>query len=101
MKLNLQQRISLLGYLPKEWKFETLVILKDIIKKIEITQDEIAKYEIKSEGNNILWNVEGVKSELELEFTELETSEIKKALKKASDDERLRMEDLPLYEFFV
>ena len=81
MKLNLQQRISLLGYLPKEWKFETLVILKDIIKKIEITQDEIAKYEIKSEGNNILWNVEGVKSELELEFTELETSEIKKALK--------------------
>jgi len=38
---------------------------------------------------------------LELEFTELETSEIKKALKKASDDERLRMEDVPLYELFV
>lgn len=101
MKLNLQQRISLTGYLPKEWKFETLVILKDIIKKIEITQDEIAKYEIKSEGNNIFWNVEGAKTEFELEFTELEKSEIKKALKKASDGEILQMRDLPLYELFV
>lgn len=101
MKMNLQQRIALLGYLPREGKFETLVVLKDIQKKIEITQDEIAKYEIKSSENSISWNEEGTKSELETEFTELEKSEIKKALKKASDEERLRIIDIPLYELFV
>ena len=101
MKLNLQQRIALTSYLPKEGKFETLVVLKDIQKKIEITQDEIAKYEIKSSENSISWNKEGVKSEMELEFTELEKAEIKKALKKISDEERLRMSDIPLYELFV
>lgn len=45
--------------------------------------------------------MEGAKTEFELEFTELEKSEIKKALKKASDGEILQMRDLPLYELFV
>lgn len=101
MKLNLPKRISLLSYLPKEGKFETLIVIKDIKNKIEITQDEITEYEIKSVENSIFWNDAGATSEIEVAFTELEKLEISKTLKKLSEEEKLRMEDVELYEMFV
>lgn len=102
MKLSLKNRLILEAILPKEGKFETLIVVQDIRKKITITQEEIVGFEIKSTDNGaISWNEKWVKSEVDIEFSEIETSEISKALKKKSDDEKLNIDDIELYKAFV
>ena len=57
MKLSLKNRLILEAILPKEGKFETLIVVQDIRKKITITQEEIVGFEIKSTDNGaISWN---------------------------------------------
>lgn len=102
MKLSLKNRLLLEVMLPKEGKFETLIVVSDIRKKIAITQKEIVEFEIKSlDSGGITWNHMWVKSEIDIEFSEIEISEIAKTLKKKSDDEKLLVDDIELYKMFV
>ena len=102
MKLSLKNRLILEAILPKEGKFETLIVVQDIRKKITITQEEIVGFEIKSTDNGaISWNEKGVKSEVDTEYSEVETSETAKASTKKSDDEKLNIDDIELYKAFV
>ena len=102
MKLSLVNRIILSSSLPKEGKFETLIILEDVKNKVKITQEELAEYEIKSlETGGLSWNEKGVSAELEVTFTEAEKGEIVKILKKMSEEEKLTTDHVPLYKLFV
>ena len=102
MKLSLKNRLLLDAMLPKEGKFETLIVISDIRKKITITQKEVVDFEIKSlDSGGIGWNEKGIKAELDVEFSEIESSEIAKVLKKKSEDEKLSMDDVELYKEFV
>ena len=105
-KLSLLDRIIIKGLVSaKESDFASLIVVKDLIAKIEITQDEIKKFEIKQvgEGQNasIVWNAKGSNAVFEYDFTELERMEIKLALQKISDEKKLNLSLLPLYEKFI
>lgn len=101
MQLTFLERVLLSNLLPREGKFETLLILEDVRKKIEVTQDEVKKYDVKTVDNMIQWNPEGAKSTFDIEFTEAESNAIKDIFKKLSDSEKLSTEQLPLYKMFV
>lgn len=101
MKLTLKDRIILPNIFPKEGKFETLIIIADIQKKITITQEEIEKYEISSEGSSIKWNEKGVKAEFEIDISESEKNALGDILKKLSDESKLSVDFVEYYKMFA
>jgi hypothetical protein len=83
-KLNLYERIKVGDFLPAKGGLEIATVAADIKKKLEIKQDEIEKYEIKSVqlGNGRFsqsWNDKG-KEEKAFDFTKLEVEMIKNGL---------------------
>jgi hypothetical protein len=101
MKLKLLDRIVLGSLLPKEGKYEDLIVTEDIKKKVGLKQEEIEEYEVKTlDGGGIGWNPIGAQSEFEIEFAELETGVIKKTLEKLNTDEKLTAETIGIYKLF-
>ena len=105
--LSLKERISLSGILPQEGDYSFLIVKRDILKKIAVSQDELKKFEIKTvqgekgQGSFLTWNAKGEKEKFNYSFTDLEKNELKLALKKLSDDKKLTEDLLGLYEIFV
>jgi len=91
--LTLSDRIHLPSILKTEGSYSYLIIRKDIIEKLQITQEELKKYEIKEvqggeKGGWLTWNKK-TPSHFEFSFTELEKNEIKLALEKLDKEEKL------------
>ena len=82
--MKLIERLSLNAVLPTSDKFENLIIKKDIIKKIEITQEEIKKYNIKSNEDGSL-NFLETDDDFKVKFTEAENAYLKEKLKEVSE----------------
>lgn len=101
-ELNLMDRLVLPAlFKGKESNFIGIRIVKDIKKKIEITQAEIKKYDLKIGDGVITYNKAGVDAVFRVDFTELERKEIKAALNKMNDDNKLTEEFLDIYEKFI
>jgi hypothetical protein len=101
MKLTLKDRIILPNIFPTEWKFETLIILEDIKKKLQITQKEVEEFEIKTEWQSIKWNNKWVTKQFDIEFTEIEITTLWDIFKKLSDEWKLSIDFLELYKLIV
>lgn len=91
--LTLSDRIHLPSVLKTEGSYSYLIIRKDIIEKLQITQEELKKYEIKEvqggeKGGWLTWNKK-TPSHFDFSFTELEKNEIKLALEKLDKEEKL------------
>lgn len=100
MILNLKERLIITNILPVEGNFTTLVIKSDLVKKIAITQDEIKKYNIKSDNGLITWSVES-EEETDFMFTDLELGLIRECLKKLDTESKLNDETLIIYKKFI
>jgi hypothetical protein len=100
MKLNLLERILILGILPKETNFVTLRIIKDLEKSLSFTEEEIKEYNIRQEGQNINWNIEG-NVEKEIQIGEKATDIIVESLKKLNEQNKLTMQFFSTYDKFI
>jgi hypothetical protein len=100
IKIKLLDKIMLGSILPAEGNIKTLTIVKDIREKIQVTQDEISKFEIQSTGASLTWNEKGTKAEFDLDLTELEKIEIKLCLQKLDREKKLSVDMLSLVELF-
>lgn len=98
MNLSLSDRIKLQGILPRKGDFKQLIILEDINKKVKITQEEIVKYGISNENNMITWKENG--DIFDIYFTELETTEIKNAIKELDKAKNLTADLISLCKLF-
>jgi hypothetical protein len=100
--LSLKDRIILPSlFNGKQGSFTEVIIIRDIKKKVDITQEEVKKFEIIPLANGALgWNVEGQKSEFEYEFTDLEVNEIKLALKEINDKKLVTEDHIHLFDVF-
>ena len=105
MKLNVGDRITLLGVLPQEGNFITLKIIRDLQGKLSFQEAELKKYEIKQEqdGDKVrtTWNEKGITEENEIEIGEKATDIIVKALKKIDELEKLTPPQMSVYEKFI
>jgi hypothetical protein len=72
VKLNLKDRFIIGELLPQKANRLTMVIARDILNKIDITQNDIEEYGITIEGNGYKWNPEKGVIEKEYDFTEAE-----------------------------
>jgi hypothetical protein len=101
MKLSIFDRITLGGLLPEKSSYEQAVVVRDLRKKLTLTQDEIVKYSVRTEvvnGNQMmLWNP--TNDALDVDFTQLETDVLKNAFKELNNRGEIRTTDefLDLY----
>ena len=84
--------------LPEQGNFITLSVKKEILDKIQITQEEIKECEIVEKDGQITW--ENTK-ETEIEFSEVETELIKKQLKELDEKGTLKDASFSLYKLFI
>lgn len=101
MKLKLLDRIILKGLLRTEGSFIDLTIRKDLVEKIDISQEEIKEFEIKTVGNSLEWSTEASEKEFEYDLTDLETNAVVEQLKKLDKEEKLSSDHMNLYALFV
>lgn len=71
MKLNIADRINLINIFPAESGMVQQILVKDIAKKVEFTQDEIKEVNLVQKDGMITWTPEKAKDK-EVEFTEME-----------------------------
>lgn len=86
---------------PREGSFIKLIVFDDIAKKIKLTQDEIIKYELLSEGEEIRYNIKTTPEFFDITFTDMEIKEMAIVLTKLSKEEHLPAPCLNLYRLFV
>lgn len=99
--LTTLERILIPSILRKESDYKSLIVTNDLKKKVQLTQDEIKKFELRTEGQSLVWNEKGAKSIIEYDLTEFEKLEIKLALQKLDQEKKLSSELISLYDKFV
>lgn len=108
VELTLKERFAVANQLvPATGTFENLVIGKDIKDKVNFTQEEIQKFEVKTEVSQgqftrTSWNEDHpeAKEMFPIEFKELEFKLIKDALAEMSKEKKLHIEYVDLYRKF-
>ncbi len=105
--LTLGERISVSTMLPAEGNYGFFIVKKDLLAKVGVSQEELKKYKIETKLSEdqklswLTWNEAGTKARFDYEFTELEKNEIKLALTKISNENKLTDSLINLYEIFV
>ena len=100
--LTLLDRVMMPSVLPTQGDFKTLLIVNDINNKVKISQKELQLYNVTALQNGALgWNDKGKNASFDYAFTELETAEIKKALNKLDEEQKLSVDHIGLYKAFV
>jgi len=104
MKLNISERINLLGILPTESNYVTLKIVTDLKNNLSFSEDEIKEYSIKShqEGEKMftVWNQEKAKDK-DVNIGEKATDIIVEALEKIDKENKINEQTAILYEKFI
>jgi hypothetical protein len=102
-KLNMPERLGVMGLLPKETNYVTLKILNNVRKKLAPSEEEKKEYEIKLNPDGTLksWNPEKAVKETTIEIGETGVEFVKEALRKLSDENKLTNQHLSLYEKFI
>lgn len=102
MKLKLLDRAMLPTVLPKEGNLVTIRIVKDIVSKVDLTQKDFVSYDIKPlESGGLTWDNKYNDVTFDIDFTELEVNEIKKALKVLDETNKLNTYLLGLVDIFL
>jgi hypothetical protein len=101
MKLNLRERFELTAILPIQGDILSLRTIKALNDKLFPTDAEKEKYEVKSDGEFVHFNIEKGKEETDLTFTDAEKGLIKGELVKINDKKMLKPLQITLYEKFV
>ena len=100
MKLNLLERVTILGILPQEANFLNLKIIKDIQDVVSFTEEDFKEFDIKQTDGMITWNAKGTE-EKEISIGEKATDIIVEALKELNKDKKLTANHYSLYVKFV
>ncbi|MDD4689068.1 MAG: hypothetical protein PHE51_04900 [Eubacteriales bacterium] len=100
MILTIKDRIYLLGLLPKESNFITLKIVRKLENDLGFSEDEIKKANIRSENNSIFWDEKKIDNK-NIEIGEKATDIIIERLKELSNEKKLSIDMIELYEKFI
>lgn len=104
IKLTISDRMIIGSILPKEGDIKTNLIIKEIINKISLTENEIKKFNIKDmekDGKFYTTYDQSAKDyKKEIDFSLLEKNEIKLCFEKLSKEKKLPLEATDLSIIF-
>ena len=100
--LSVPERIALLSILPKEGNIVTLKILRDLGNELGLTEGEVKQGEIELGNGMLRWNPEAIaEMDKDVSMGEAATKVVVEALTALSDQNKMGMVHLALYERFV
>jgi len=99
MKLNVLERLLLLGMLPKEGDLTTIRIVRELREGLSFGEAENAALEFKQDGDQLRWK-DGAVEDKEFEFGAKSMSFIGDALEKLVTDEKVTEQHLCLFDKF-
>jgi len=102
IEMNVKERLTVLGLLPKEGNFLTLRLIRDLATKLGLSADEHKEFAIKvnTESNSVNWNAKGNEPKgINFKIKEIEL--INKALIKLDKEEKLTEVHYSIYKKFV
>lgn len=99
MKLNVLDRITLLGSLPAEGSYLTFKILTNLKAELSFSEEEIKGCEIVEKDGRIYWNA-SVDKEVDCEGDKAKEL-IKEALKKLDEVGKINSNNVSTYEKFM
>ena len=98
MKLNILERIIILGILPKQADFISIKIITDLQKEVGFSQNELDKSNIKVlENGSISWDND---FEKEIKVTKRAAEIIIKGLKELSEKNSVTAQHISIFEKF-
>ena len=100
MKLNVLDRILLLGALPKEGNFATLKIVRELRESLSFTDKENKELEFQHVDGGVKWN-EGNEPNKEFKINDTAKDIIAEALKELDKQKKLTEYHFKIYEMFV
>ena len=101
-RLSLAERLSLGSVLPKEGDIITVRVLLKLREEVFLASEEIEKYDVKaSSDGSVAWNAEGAKFSRQYVWDSVKVGFVKKVLEDLNAQHKLRLDLLPLYEYFV
>lgn len=106
MKLNIAERIALMGVLPQQGSAVTLRIIRDLQGELSFTEEEIEHYGIENHQlpdgrTTITWNPELIDETKDIKIGKAAKATVTKALMKLDAQSQLHVSMLPIYEKFV
>ena len=96
MKLNIQERLTLVNLVPERGNFETMTTVEKLKKVLYLSEEEVKEFEVQVIENKSKWNDKGSERK-EIEISELGMSLLKKTLKSIDEAEQL---STPQYQIF-
>lgn len=100
MELQISERLVLLSILPAEGDYSTLKIVRELRESLSFNEGEHKKYNLRNEEGKIFWNNDAGEPK-EIPIGEKAKDIIVNAFKELSEQKKLRIEYMELYERFV
>ena len=100
MLFNVQERIGLLSFLPREGNAATLRILREFQNEMSFTEDEKAEMNLVYNDGQYAWDATKAKDK-DIKVGDTMKELIAETLKKLDAGEKLHMSLLSLYDRFV
>jgi len=97
MKLNVLERITLMGILPAESNYITFRILTDLKQKLSFTEKEIKEFKIEQKDGRIFW---AKSKEVEITIGEQVRIIVNTALQKLDADGKVNGGNISLFDKF-
>jgi hypothetical protein len=101
MELTLIDRFALLKVLPHEGSYATLRIVYELRLALSPSEQEHKEFEIREQGNSIIWNPAKGSVPKEMPIGEKATDIIVMSLKKFDQNGNLPEEAISVYEKFI
>lgn len=97
MELNVKERLDIRGLYPRESDIITQTLVKDIDKKVMLTQNEQKKIEFKLEDKMFKWNQKKAKMAcINVEFSDAEINFLKEQAERMNKEKKITQENLDL-----
>ena len=102
MRLNILERIIGINILSnyKEGNFITLKTIDNLRTKLLVSEKEVEKYELKTDGNKYTWNDKG-SDPAEIDLSDGEQKILRDQLIKLNEENKLTPQHISLYEKIV
>lgn len=97
MKLSIKERLNFGSILPKENDYVSSLLSRDILKKIDLSQEEIKKIELKNVNNQLSWK-NNLDKDIEVEFTAAELNVLNEAINKLDKANKISLSNLDIIE---
>jgi len=97
MKLNVLERITLMGLLPQESNFITFRLLTDLKKDLSFTEKEIKDFKIEQKDGRIFW---GKSKDVDITIGEQMLIIIKASLQKVDKEGKVNEGNISLFDKF-